>query len=303
MNYRHLAYFVEVYESGSIVEAAKKLYISSQGLGQGLHRLEKSIGIKLFDSTSSGLVPTEFGTLFYGAAKKTIAQYEELEKLVNFYTNSSNNTITIGITGKTKYERGLQNCIDEYRNANPQSSLHIDILQQYTQEELVESVRNGHTDMGMMFHTEQDPDFNYYMFNEYSRLMVLLSKDNPLATRQSVQFPELASLSFIFPAENDPFTNLVRSLFCKYNTPCNTLYCMTEYNMIGRMTDNNYAAMFLREHHSSWILPFCTNSVLLPVDPEVKLTYSLFCKKGMKLTGDRLLFTEWMKSYFDAIIE
>ena len=303
MNYRHLTYFIEVYETKSIVEAAKKLYISSQGLGQGVHRLEKSIGIQLLKSTPSGLEPTEFGKVFYEKAKQVLREFNELENLVNQNAGAQNTSVTIGISGVTKYARGLQDCVDAYHKANPASALRIKNVQLTSRAELVENVRSGQLDMGMMFHSELHPDFEHCPFSEFSRLMVLVSRDNPLSLGSCVSLTKLSQLRFIFPAENDPFTDIVRELFSKHGVECNTLYNTTEYNMIGRLVDNDKAGMLIREKNCAWILPFCSNSVLLPVEPEIRLTNSIFWKKDRAFEGEKLQFINWAKEYFDTMVD
>jgi DNA-binding transcriptional LysR family regulator len=43
MNHRQLQYFVEVYKEKSISSAARKLYISPQGVSRAIHDLESDL--------------------------------------------------------------------------------------------------------------------------------------------------------------------------------------------------------------------------------------------------------------------
>ncbi|MCR5544994.1 MAG: LysR family transcriptional regulator, partial [Lachnospiraceae bacterium] len=56
---------MECYETRSIIKAAKSLYITPQGLGKILDRLEQEAKVKLFERTKQGLIPTEAGVFFY----------------------------------------------------------------------------------------------------------------------------------------------------------------------------------------------------------------------------------------------
>lgn len=71
MDTKHLEYFRIVYEEKSIHAAAKKLFISPQGLGKIIQNLEAEFGTTFFTRTKNGVFPTESGTLFYEQCVKT----------------------------------------------------------------------------------------------------------------------------------------------------------------------------------------------------------------------------------------
>lgn len=62
---------------GSLAAAARELNVSVSAVSQQINRTEKQLGQALFERTASGLVPTEFGTVFMarlGAGFREIAQ-------------------------------------------------------------------------------------------------------------------------------------------------------------------------------------------------------------------------------------
>ena len=80
MDIKDIRSFMECYEARSINKAAKALFITPQGLGKILDRLEHELQIKLFDRTKQGLVPTEAGVFFYEKGLKLLAENQELEQ-------------------------------------------------------------------------------------------------------------------------------------------------------------------------------------------------------------------------------
>lgn len=62
---QQLRNFVAVADNGSINRAAGKLFISQQALRASLNALEKKLGFRLFDRTTSGVVLTEAGKVVY----------------------------------------------------------------------------------------------------------------------------------------------------------------------------------------------------------------------------------------------
>ena len=61
MDTKDIRSFMECFETRSINKAAKSLYITPQGLGKILDRLEQEIKMPLFERTAKGLIPTEAG--------------------------------------------------------------------------------------------------------------------------------------------------------------------------------------------------------------------------------------------------
>ena len=69
---------IECYETRSINKAAKTLYITPQGLGKLLDRVEHELQVKLFERTKQGLIPTESGTF---SMKRALALFQRLMNL------------------------------------------------------------------------------------------------------------------------------------------------------------------------------------------------------------------------------
>ena len=79
MNTKDLKCFQTVYEEGSIHQAARKLYITPQGLSKNIKILENELGTVLFERTKKGITPTESAEFLYRKAERIIAQMEEIE--------------------------------------------------------------------------------------------------------------------------------------------------------------------------------------------------------------------------------
>ena len=69
MDIRGFHYFNAVYEEKSIREAARRLFISPQGLGKIIRTMESEFSTTFFERTNNGLVPTESGVIFYKWSK------------------------------------------------------------------------------------------------------------------------------------------------------------------------------------------------------------------------------------------
>lgn len=79
MDTKDIRGFIRSYEAGSINKAAKELFISPQGLGKVIDRLESELDTRLFDRTPGGLVPTEAGIYFYSKSNELVRRIQDIE--------------------------------------------------------------------------------------------------------------------------------------------------------------------------------------------------------------------------------
>ncbi len=82
MQIETLRYFVNLIDAGSFYGAAKKTYISQQGLNKAITSLEAEIGATLVERGNRGVRPTTLGETFYAQARRVLREYELLQDCV-----------------------------------------------------------------------------------------------------------------------------------------------------------------------------------------------------------------------------
>ena len=70
MTLQQLRYVVMVADTGTITEAANRLYISQPSLTNAIHELEKEMGINIFNRSNKGISPSIEGEVFLGYARR-----------------------------------------------------------------------------------------------------------------------------------------------------------------------------------------------------------------------------------------
>lgn len=98
METRNLYYVLCIAETKSISKAAEKLFISQPTLSQHLQKLEKKLGVVLFDRTTTPLTLTYAGELFVGIASKIIDLEKQLIQEMEYINDSCKGRLTIGIS-------------------------------------------------------------------------------------------------------------------------------------------------------------------------------------------------------------
>ncbi len=76
MELRHLRYFVAIAEERSFTRAAERLWVAQPGLSTQIRRLERELGIRLFERHNRGVELTEAGELFLERARAALAAAE-----------------------------------------------------------------------------------------------------------------------------------------------------------------------------------------------------------------------------------
>lgn len=79
MTLQQLKYTITLAETGTITEAASKLYISQPSLTNAIHELEKDMNIIIFNRTNKGISISKEGEDFLGYARQMLEQATILE--------------------------------------------------------------------------------------------------------------------------------------------------------------------------------------------------------------------------------
>lgn len=79
MTLQQLKYIVTVAQTGTITEAAGKLYISQPSLTNAIHELEKEMNITIFNRTNKGISVSKEGEDFLSYARQILEQAAILE--------------------------------------------------------------------------------------------------------------------------------------------------------------------------------------------------------------------------------
>lgn len=98
LNYNHLHYFHVVATLGSIASAANRLGITQPTVSEQLRTLERTLGLRLFERTPSGLVLTDAGRLAYEHTSVMFRAGERLVESLIHTTKSVPQSFRVGIS-------------------------------------------------------------------------------------------------------------------------------------------------------------------------------------------------------------
>jgi DNA-binding transcriptional LysR family regulator len=188
---RDLESFVAVAESLHFREAASSLHTSQPVLSRAIARLERQLGVRLFDRTTRRVTLTPAGEAFLGDSRRLLADLKET--IARIRRIDAPEKLTVAIRPGTGQGRMAQ-IIAAYQRGKPEVPLDLHFT--YAQET---ALRDGTAQIAL---TCQVPDLTADLASvhvEAEAPVVLLPRDHPLAERASVAIADLSVLSEFRP--------------------------------------------------------------------------------------------------------
>jgi LysR family hydrogen peroxide-inducible transcriptional activator len=146
MTLNQLTYAIQLKKFRNFKRAADQLSISQPALSIQIQKLEEEIGFKLFNRSSSPLEVTSDGDLFLIRAQDIVTQAKQLENFVNELKDDFSGTLTIGVI-PTLAPFLIPLFSTTLQQQHPNLQL---IFQEQITEEVVNHVRNGELDVGII---------------------------------------------------------------------------------------------------------------------------------------------------------
>ena len=200
MTLQQLRYITTVADTGTITEAAKKLYISQPSLTNAIHELEKEMGLTIFNRTNKGIFISREGEEFLGYARQVLEQTTILED--KYKKNGG---------GKKQF------CVSTQHYSFAVNAF-VDLVKKYGQEEydfslretqtykLIEDVAHMRSEIGILFLNDFDEKVIRKILKssvlEFHLLFVaephvFISRHHPLAKKKIITNEELADYPYL----------------------------------------------------------------------------------------------------------
>lgn len=200
MTLQQLKYVTTVAQTGTITEAAAKLYISQPSLTNAIHELEKEMNLQIFNRTNKGIYLSKEGEEFLGYARQVLEQAAILE---DKYKDNNG--------GKKQF------CISTQHYSFAVNAF-VDLIKKYGQEEydfslretqtyeIIEDVARMRSEIGILFLNgfnesvikkilkSHDLEFHLlFIANPH----VFISRNHPLADKKSITNQELEPYPYL----------------------------------------------------------------------------------------------------------
>jgi DNA-binding transcriptional LysR family regulator len=191
MNERQLEYVVAIVETGSFTAAAERCHTAQSALSHQIARLERHLGVRLFDRTSRSVRLTEAGQALLPVARRILTDLTEVRAELRSIDGLVRGPLRIGATQTAVRVLDLLQLLADYDKGYPDVELTVTIGPGY---ELTGGVRSGELDIAFaaLDGPEAPPGMRFVSLGRIEPLVAVVAADHPLARRASVQLHQLA---------------------------------------------------------------------------------------------------------------
>ncbi|WP_129689466.1 LysR family transcriptional regulator [Gottfriedia acidiceleris] len=139
MNFDQMEHIVYAAKERSITKAAEKLFISPSGMSQSITQLENELGIKIFNRSKQGVIPTFEGQIVIAKAITLLSTIKDLNKEIHDIKSKSNSHLKI-LTAPT-FTYLLQETMVEFNEEQNEVSFEVveenpaDIIQNFIKQD------------------------------------------------------------------------------------------------------------------------------------------------------------------------
>ncbi|SEB62609.1 LysR family transcriptional regulator [Paenibacillus sp. GP183] len=208
MELRQLQYAIQIAVERNFSRAAEKLHIAQPSLSQQLSKLEKEIGVLLFQRSTNSVELTHAGSLFVEKAQSILDKVEQLKKEMEDISQMKKGRLVVGsmpITGSTI----LPFVVPVFQAAYPE--IEISLVEE-TSSQLETLTSNGQTDISLLSLPLRE-DSLYYETLLVEEIVLAVPPQHPLTGRKEpIDIKELQQESFIGLKKGQGFSKLTLDL-------------------------------------------------------------------------------------------
>jgi DNA-binding transcriptional LysR family regulator len=200
MELRHLRSFVTVAEELHFGRAAERLHIAQSPLSQQIQRLERQVGVALFDRNRRKVELTEAGQAMLGHAREALAQADLAANAARGAAAGQAGTLRVGFLASAALEL-LPMIVPPWREVAPAASLEF---VEGSSGEHIAGVRGRRLDVAFVRPPQPGDDL---VVDEvwHEPLVAVVPARSSLARRKSLRLKDLDGQPFVlFPRESAP---------------------------------------------------------------------------------------------------
>lgn len=260
MELLQLKYFCDAAENENFSKTAQKFNVPPSNISQTVNRLEKELGVLLFDRSANRITLNERGRKFYENIKSGLEKIEDAKKIISEKEDELTGEIYLQVITN---RRIVTEAIEKFRLEYPKVSFvinHSSILDEKSDLIITDNITDENSLEKKLLVTED--------------ILLAISKNNPLAKEKSLKISDLKNERFITMPKNNSLYNITKEL------------CRDFYPNIAIMTDDPF---YIRKYIElglgiafvpafSWKGQFPENVVLKNISDFKRHTYIYYSK-------------------------
>lgn len=232
MEIRTLRYFLTVAREGSLVRAAKVLYVTQPALSRQLKGLEDELSCKLFERESHGISLTEKGRLLKQRAEDILQMTDKTVSELSSPVDVVAGDVLIGVPG-TYASRFVARAACSIKERYPGIRYR---LYDGNSEDFIDPLDTGILDFALLIQPADLSKYHHLHVPGFDTWGLLVRKDNPLAEKEAITAADLIGEPLIFSEQPMVQTSVPDLFFEWFGDEFDQLTIVGTYNLTFNAT-------------------------------------------------------------------
>lgn len=197
ISFKNMYYYVIAAETGSITQAARRLYVTQSALSKTILSIEEKLGTALFLRQNRAVTLTPAGEYLYRRWRPLIKTFYEGLEHSRRMEEDPIPKLVIGCFPLLDIHRFLLPITDRIHTLYPNTEIEL-LRMNYIR--LLEHLNAGKADLVFSLDMDIPEDAQAYCSRELGkmRMVAVVSKDHPLAAQEEISFAQLVGERLIF---------------------------------------------------------------------------------------------------------
>jgi LysR family hydrogen peroxide-inducible transcriptional activator len=245
MTFVQLEYIVALAQHRHFAKAAKKCFVTQPTLSMQIQKLEKELGIQIFDRSKQPVIPTDAGAAIVEQAQKILVARNSLHEIADNQKGILTGKLNIGII-PTLAPYLIPLFVKNFTQKFPLVKMSI---HEMMTEFIINRLREGSIDVGILVTPLQEKGIKEHILF-YEELLVYAAENHSALKKQYVQIEDIDPTKLWLLQEGHCFRSQIANL-CKLRTASGTAthfnYEAGSIETLKRMVDMNDGITILPE--------------------------------------------------------
>ncbi|WP_062049132.1 LysR family transcriptional regulator [Bacillus sp. JCM 19034] len=290
MELLQLEYFQRVARLEHLTKASEELHVSQPSLSKTIARLEKDLGVPLFDRKNRQMKLNEYGHLFLKQVDIALSALEEGRRQIADQADLQNSRVILSSTDH-KCDAEL---VSSFLTASTQANLRI--KRSATDQQNLEWLINEDIDFFISSLPIQEQGIEAISFLT-EEIYLAVSKEHPLAQRTSIHLQEASNEPFVGFRTGDHFRTLTDH-FCFEAGFQPKIVCEIDgFSAANSFVEKGIGVAFLTREAKEQDAAV----QLIPIEePTCHRTFQIAWKKDRYLSNIARTFRDFLIHYYDS---
>jgi len=295
MELKNLEYFMIVCEQKSITKAAKRLYMTPQGLSKIIKNIESELGTNLFERVGSGITLTSTGQYLFSCLPEFLHTYQKMCNEIRCIEQKENHEIDL-LSAYGILRLVTPDCLAAFEEKYPYIHLNY---REYPDHQVERMFLNGEGNVAFTVGNDALKHVSATLMERFE-IKLLVYKDHPFSKKQAVSIKDLDRQPFYIESSEFHIHKLIMDKCEKMGVKPQIIFQTSGFSLCHKMVKQkkgiSVAVDFIFDDMGNEDL------VLIPFEdgPYYWETYML-ARIGQKPTPDITLFCDFIMDWMGKI--